>query len=312
MKYPNHELYSAVQTEVVTLGEAKLAIKIDSTNFEDNITVTACVTGGYHSITSAATGTGISVYGKQTLVMLEPVNLSAGATLDVNIQESLDNVIYTDWSGGSFTQVTTANDTTIQQLEYTGDYPYARVAYTIYSAQASFSVNMIVSEATSIEDSYITDLMTAAREYAEDVTHRAIGSQKWKLVIDDFPNQDYIELAFPPLLSVQSVTYINSEGVSATMSASETSGYIIDTSREPGGIFLSYNGQWPSFTGYPYNAVEIIYTCGYTSTTVPKKTKDAILKMIGLLDEHRIVGIPTEDMQEIDNLLQSKRIISVG
>ena len=303
-------LYSAVQTEVVTLAEAKTAIKIDSTQFDANITVTASVTGGYHAITASATGTGISVDGKKCLVVLEPVAMSAGGTLDVTIQESLDNVTYTDWSGGSFTQVTTANATTYQEIEYSGDYPYASVKYSIASAQASFSVNFILSEATSVEDDYITDLIAAGREYCEDVLHRAIGEQKWKMVLDDFPGDDYIKLLYPPLVSVSSVTYRDADGVSATMSASESNGYIADTAGEPGGIFLAYGSSWPSFTPYPYNAVEIIYTCGYTSTTVPKKTKDAILKMVGLLHKYRDQGIPHNEIATVDNLLQSTRVIS--
>lgn len=308
----NHYLYSAVQTEVISLAEAKMAIKIDSGNFDENITVTATVTGGYKSITATATGTGINVYGKKTLAALAPVSLSAGATLDVKIQESIDNVTFTDWSGGTFTQVTTANATAIQEIEYTGDSSYIRAAYTVAIAQADFAVHVITSEPTSVEDDYITDLITAAREYAEGVLNKAIGSQKWKLILDDFPANDYIELPYPPLQSVSSVTYINSTGVSATMSASESSGYIVDTQSEPGKIFLSYNGLWPAFTAYPHNAVEILYTCGYTSTTVPKRIKDAILKLIGLLHNHRVTGIPQPDLQAVDNLLQGVRIINHG
>ena len=307
-----HYLYSAVQTEVISLAEAKMAIKIDSNNFADNITVTASVTGGYKSVTATATGTGINIYGKKTLVTLSPVNLSAGATLDVKIQESLDNVTYTDWSGTAFTQITTANSTVIQEKEYTGDYVYIRPAYTIATAQADFAIQVITSEPDSVEDDYITDLITAAREYAEGVLNKAVGEQKWILVLDDFPWQDYIKLPYPPLLSVTSVTYIDSTGASATMSASESNGYIVDTKSEPGRIFLAYGNTWPSFTAYPYNAVEILYSCGYTSTTVPKRIKDAILKTIGLLHNHRVTGIPKEDLQAVDNLLQGVRIINHG
>ena len=307
-----HYLYSAVQTEVISLAEAKMAIKIDSDNFGDNITVTATVSGGYKSITATATGTGIEVYGKKTLVSLCPVSLSASATLDVKIQESLDNVTYTDWSGGSFTQVTTANATLIQEKEYTGDYSYIRAAYTVATAQADFAIQVITSEPDSVEDDHITDLITAAREYAEGVLNKAIGEQKWILMLNDFPWEDYIELPYPPLASVSSVTYINASGTSATMSASESNGYIVDTESEPGKIFLAYANTWPSFTAYPYNAVRILYTCGYTAATVPKRVKDAILKMIGLLHNHRVTGIPKEDLQAVDNLMQGVRIINHG
>lgn len=307
-----HVLYSAVQTECITLAEAKLAIKLDSTNFEDNITITSCITGGYHSITATATGSGILVSGKKSLAILEPVSLSAGATLDVKLQESLDNVTYTDVSSGSFTQITTANDTVIQEKEYSGSYPYVRAVYTLAVAQGSFSLNFAVSEATSIEDALLQDDITAAREYAEEITNRAIGSQKWKLILNDFPDDDFIELPYPPLQSVDSVTYIDSTGTSATMSASVSNGYIVDTNSEPGKLFLAYGCSWPSFTAYPYNAVEIIFTCGYTSSDIPKKTKDAILKMVGALYENRINGISKKDLEAIDNLLQGKRVIYIG
>jgi uncharacterized phiE125 gp8 family phage protein len=312
-KYSGLYLYSAVQTEVISLAEAKAAIRIDSTSFVDNITVTATVTSGYKSITATATGTGISVIGKKCLAVLEPIALSAGATVDVKLQESLDNTTYTDWTGGAFTQVTTATGTTYEEKEYTGTYPYIRAVYTIAGAQANFSVNLIISEATSIEDSYINDLITSAREHCEEVSNRAIGSQVWKMVLDDFPDgDDFIRLPFPPLLSITSVTYRDSSGTSATMSASESNGYIVDILSEPGKIFLSYGSTWPAFTPYPYSAVEIIFTCGYTSTTIPKKYKDAMLKMIGALYKYRDTGIPKADIDAINNLLQGRRVISVG
>lgn len=305
------KIYSAVQTEVVSLSEAKLAIKVDSTDFDDNITVTSCVTGGYHSVTATATGSGISVLGNNVLVALEPVSLSASATLDVKLQESLDDSTYTDVSGGTFTQVTTANDSAIQELEYNGEYPYIRAAYTIVNAEASFSVNVIKGEPTSVDDSYIENLIEAAREHIEHITNHAIGSQKWKIVMDDFPDGDKITLPFPPLTDVDSVTYLDSDGVSATMSASESNGYIVDTDSEPGGIFLAYGSSWPSFTAYPHNAVQIITSNGYTSSNVPKKIKDSILKLIGLLYEHRIDGLPPDELTAIKIFLQGNRKLNL-
>lgn len=304
-------IYSAVQTEVISLAEAKLAIKIDSTDFDDNITITSCITGGYHAITATATGSGIAVSGKKCLVSLEPVSLSAGATLDVKLQESLDNVTYTDVSGGTFTQITTANDTAIQELEYTGLYPYLRAAYTIVSAQASFSLNMILSDAASIEDSQISEYITAAREYTEEFTFRAIGSRKVKMILDDFPSEDYIKIPFSPLIGITSITYLDSSGTSATMTASESNGYIVDTNSDPGKVFMSYGCTWPSFTPYPYGAVEIIFTCGYTSSTCPKRMKDAIMKMVGCLYANRQNGIAKEDLNAIENLLWPTRLINV-
>jgi len=308
---PKLVLYSAVQTELITLAEAKLAIKLDSTSFADNISESVSVADGYHAITATATGSAITVAGKKTLFLLEPVSLSAGGTLNVKLQESVDNATFSD-AGIAFTQVTTANDTTIQEKEYTGTYAYVRPAYSIVSAQASFSIKCIQSEATSIEDSYISDLISAAREYAEEFLTRAIGEQKWKLVLDGFPSDDYIDLPFAPLVSVSSVTYIDAAGTSATMSASYSNGYIVDTADEPGRVFLAYGSTWPSTTLLPYNGVEIIYTCGYTTSTLSKKVKDAMLKMIGAMYAARESGISDDDLRAIDNILRGSRLINHG
>lgn len=308
----DYTLYSAVQTEVITLTEAKNFIKLDSTSFSSNLTITAIVTGGYHAITASATSTSVNNAGKKTLFSLEPVAISAGGTLDVTIQESLDNTTFTDWADSGFSQVTTANATTYQECEYTGYYPYTRAKYTIVSAQASFTINVILSDPDSIEDDLVEEFISSAREYAEQYTNRAIGSQKWKLVMNEFPDNDYIKIEFPPLVSITSVTYIDFEGTSATMSASYSEGYIVDTSKEPGGIFLAYANQWPTTTLLPYNGVEIIFTCGYTSTTVPKKIKNAILKMVGLLYRYRDSGIPLEEIRCINHLLAGQRVINIG
>jgi uncharacterized phiE125 gp8 family phage protein len=308
----DYTLYSAVQTEVITLSEAKNFIKLDSTSFSSNLTITAIVTGGYHDITASATTTGINTAGKKTLFSLQPVAVSAGGTLDVTIQESLDNTTFTDWSGSAFTQITTSNATTYQELEYTGYYPYTRAKYTIVSAQASFTINVIISDPDTIEDDLVEEFITSAREYAEQYTNRAIGTQKWKLVMDEFPDNDYIRIQFPPLQSVESVVYIDYEGTTATMSASQSEGYIVDTSKEPGGLFLAYANAWPTTTLLPYNGVIINFTCGYTSTTVPKKIKNSILKMVGLLYRYRDSGIPKEELNSINHLLAGQRVINIG
>jgi uncharacterized phiE125 gp8 family phage protein len=265
------------------------------------------VTGGYHAITAGLTGTGADVLGYNALVILESYANSAGATLDVKIQESDDGTTYTDWTGGAFTQVTTANDTATQQIEYTGTKQYINVLYTITGAQANFAVNIQEIAPYSTEDTYIGYLIKSAREYAQDFQHRGIGEQKWEYVIDDFPYSDRIRLPLPPLTDVSSITYIDSAGTSAVFTAG-SSGYYVDTDSEPGAVFTAYGITWPSLAMRPYGGVRILYTCGYSATTLPNRTRQAMLMYCGLLHKYRDQAIPQADRDTVDNLLMADRM----
>lgn len=301
------KLYSAAQTELLSATEVKEHIRLDSGYVSSNVTVNQCITGGYHSITASATGTGIDVLGYKALVVLESYANSAGATLDCKIQESDDGATYTDWTGGAFTQVTTANDTAVQQIEYTGTKQYINVLYTVATAQANFAVNIQEIAPYSTEDTYIGYLIKSAREYAQDFQHRGIGEQKWEYVIDDFPYSDRIKLPFPPLTDVTSITYIDSEGTPAVFTAG-SSGYYVDTDSEPGTVYLAHGVTWPATTLMPHGGVRILYTCGYTSTTLPNRTRQAMLMYCGLLHKYRDQAIPQADRDTVDNLLMADRM----
>jgi uncharacterized phiE125 gp8 family phage protein len=302
------KLYSAVQTELLTVTELKSHIHLDSSSISSNITVNQCITGGYHAITAGLTGTGADVLGNTALVILESYANSAGATLDCKIQESDDNATYTDWTGGTFTQVTTANDTAVQQIEYTGTKQYINVYVSVAGGQSNFAVNIQEVAPYSTEDTYAEYLIKAAREYAQEVQHRAIGSQVWELIMDDFPVcRDYIELPLPPLISVTQVNYIDTDGTSASFTAG-SSGYYVDADSEPGKVFLAYGITWPAASLYPHNGVVIRFTAGYTASTLPIKTRQAMLMYAGLLYKYRDSAIPEADLNTVNALLYGDRM----
>lgn len=130
------------------------------------------------------------------------------------------------------------------------------------------------------EDNLITMLIKAAREYCEKYTGRALATQTMVAYLDSFGNENYIELPTPPLQSVTSVIYKNSDSVETTMTANTD--YIVDVDSNVGRIVLPYGGSWPTFTAYSVNPIKITYVTGYyASNLIPSSIKQAMLLLIG-------------------------------
>jgi len=122
-------------------------------------------------------------------------------------------------------------------------------------------------------------LITAAREYCEGFTGRALATQTIEAYLDRFPCGG-IELPCAPLQSVTSVKYKDSAGTETTMTANTD--YIADDESNIGRIVLPYGKSWPSFTPYSVNPIKIRYVAGYyASDPIPRSIKQAILLLIG-------------------------------
>jgi len=276
-------LVTAPTIEPVSLSEFCEHLRIDPDTLAENMTLYACTAAGSHPVTTGYTlyGTGVNVLGKKALVYLQPVNNGTNGTVDVKIQESDDNVTYTDWTGGTFTQVTESNDTVIQEKEYTGSKAYIRTASKTLVAACEFGTSVLVKEATVAESDLLNALITASRQHAENVTRRALISQTWDGYLDEFPDKDYIELPYGNLQSVTSIKYKDTAGTETTMTV--TTEYLVELNGEQRGrIVLPYGCSWPSETLYPSNPITIRFECGYgdAATDVPHAIRAAI-KMIG-------------------------------
>jgi len=132
------------------------------------------------------------------------------------------------------------------------------------------------------DDTYITNLIVAARLAAENYTGRAFITQTWDLFIDKFPTSGaFIEIPKPPLQSVTTVKYTDADGNQQTLASSV---YTVDTNKEMGTVTLAYNQSWPTIRAVP-NAVEIRFIAGYgaTASTVPEGIKHAMRMLIGHL-----------------------------
>lgn len=157
------------------------------------------------------------------------------------------------------------------------------------------------------DDLYIEALITAARQYAEKVTRRAFFNQTWIRSMDYFPvwnavdrsrvpadrnawpyptwywDKVTIDLPHPQLVSVTSITYLDSNGEQQTM---PTDAYRVDTSSTPGRIVPKPGTIWPFINGYVPGSIKITYIAGSygdgaETNTCPQTIVQAILLLIG-------------------------------
>lgn len=134
--------------------------------------------------------------------------------------------------------------------------------------------------------------ITAARKRVEALTGRKLMNQTWKYYLEDWPEGDYIKVPYPPLVSVSSVKYRDSDYTEQTMDSGD---YRVLTNIEPGIIALDYGAVWPSDTLIGNaEAIYIEYICGYGTarTSVPEELRIAIMQIVGTLYESRETTSP--------------------
>ena len=139
---------------------------------------------------------------------------------------------------------------------------------------------------TGEEDVVIQSYIKAARRYCERIQNRAYLHQTWDLVLDGWPDGNYIEIPRPPLVSVTHVKYFDTDETEYTMSAGL---YYVDTDSEPGRVHLQYGETWPTETLRPANGVAVRFVAGYgsVSSLVPAEIKQALKLLVGHMYERR-------------------------
>lgn len=135
----------------------------------------------------------------------------------------------------------------------------------------------------------VNALIRAATDYVERFTHRALLTQTLVLRLDEWPTlcdaPYFIDLPRPPLQSVTSIMYLDTDNVLQTWDSSH---YQVDTNRTPGRVSLAYNKTLPNTLSGVANAITVTYVAGYTSrAAVPESIRLAIRLLIGHWFENR-------------------------
>lgn len=162
------------------------------------------------------------------------------------------------------------------------------------------------------DDAYIAALITAARQYVEKATNRAIFNRKMLLTLDYFPwpgwdsttgstAHDYflhwyyrgltIRLPKPATASVESVSYIANDGV--TVVTIDPNNYTVDLTSEPARIAPRPGYTWPYQQNYIPGQVQVHFTAGtYEPQVVSRITiPSAAPYIVTLSDAAKLISL---------------------
>ncbi|HMR01762.1 MAG TPA: head-tail connector protein [Candidatus Competibacter phosphatis] len=157
---------------------------------------------------------------------------------------------------------------------------------------------------SSSEDALIDAYVAAARSFYEEAIWRALITQTWALRLEQWPWGDSILLPRPPLQSVTSITYVDSDGDTNTMSSGDYTVY----AQDPGRVWLGYSKSWPSATLRPGPAITITFVAGYgDAEDVQEIDKQAVRLILGHFYENReeVVAIPGISLAQLPMAAQS-------
>ncbi len=160
-------------------------------------------------------------------------------------------------------------------------------------ADASLGVQAPVTNTTA--DPAYAQWITAARQYVERFTHRALITQTWDLQLDGFPltwstvqidarqvDGGAIWVPKPPLVSVTSVSYVDTNGVTQVWAPTN---YTVDAPQgetaRMGRVVPAWSIYYPVTRTVP-NAATVRFVAGYGSAAaVPSAMKSAMKLLIG-------------------------------
>jgi len=138
----------------------------------------------------------------------------------------------------------------------------------------------------SADDQLIAGYISSATIQCQQITKRAFMPQTWTYSLEHFPGRsnptgyqllsepnryysfNHIEVPLPPLQSIVSFTYMDTQGNLYNMQQGYTTqvgNYTLDTQPEPGRLNLPFSGIWPTTILLPGSPIQITYICGYNS-----------------------------------------------
>lgn len=147
-------------------------------------------------------------------------------------------------------------------------------------------------DAVNDADIDLSSALAAAHKTAQHHTGLSIGSQTLELALDEFPAAGIL-LPQGPVTSISSVTYVDANAVTQTLSSAL---YSLDDYGTPQWLLPAYSTSWPETLAVA-NAVKVQYVAG--AATIDGAVAQALRLLVGLYyaarnaaDQGQIMEIP--------------------
>jgi uncharacterized phiE125 gp8 family phage protein len=172
------------------------------------------------------------------------------------------------------------------------------------------------------DDAYLATLIKSARLQIERLTGLSLVNQTLKATWDRLPTRggatrSEIELPRAPLVSISSITYLDSAGATQTLSASAYAAKDVGVAATFGRVALNPDYDWPDLGDYR-GALSITFVAGFgpTAEDIPSDLRLAVLWLAAWWYESRLpvnVGnIVNPVPSHLDALLESHRLAFIG
>ena len=130
---------------------------------------------------------------------------------------------------------------------------------------------------TAADDTLVTDLITAARVYAEPILNRTFVDTTYEWTLDRFPfDSRALLLPRPPLSSITSITYVDTAGTTQTWSDTK---YDFDVASLVGRVLPSFGESYPA-TRWQMNAVKVTFIGGNGSQAAQREDVKLLMKIL--------------------------------
>ncbi len=152
--------------------------------------------------------------------------------------------------------------------------PLVRVIEPAVPPLSALALQDQVRQDLDIDNAQLDYWIRAARRFAEKKCNRTLVATRYKLVLDAFPGASGFDFAYGtpytlprtaillergPVLTVQSIKYIDMSGTQQTLATTE---YVAELSGQIGRITPRFGKVWPANTMPQIGSVEILYDAG--------------------------------------------------